>query len=194
MDGLEEGSAPGKAEPRRRRSLGVWLTLRGRARKPTLVMSETEETLTLFKSLICWTIGTFRQTYFLMITTLSKKVPGHSIPGHTLSPHLVLFFTFHSLTLNYTFILYLFIVWFCLWNVSSRRAGTRLFVLSPAVFPAPTMVLSIELGPINISEQIEDKPILCADAFFFFFCIIATDVITALKQKRLKWREINILV
>ena len=161
--------------------------------KPTLVMSETEETLTLFKPLICWTIGTFRQTCFLMITTLSKKVPGHSIPGHTLSPHLVLFFTYHSLTLNYTFILYLFIVCFCLWNVSSMRAGTRLFVLSPAVFPPPTMVFSIELGPKNISEQIEDKPLLCADACFFF-CIIATDVITALQQKRLKWREINVLV
>lgn len=117
--------------------------------------------------------------------------PFHSWPHFV--PHLVLFFTFHSLTLNYTFILYLFIVCFCLWNVSSTRAGTRLFVLSPAVFPAPTMVLSIELGPINISEQIEDKPLLCADAFFFF-CIIATDVITALQQKRLKWREINVLV
>lgn len=92
--------------------------------------------------------------------------PFHSWPHFV--PHLVLFFTFHSLTLNYTFILYLFIVCFCLWNVSSTRAGTRLFVLSPAVFPAPTMVLSIELGPINISEQIEDKPLLCADAFFFF--------------------------
>ena len=51
MRALEEG-----AEPWCGRRLGAWLTLRSRAMKPALVMSEREEALPLFKPLICWTM------------------------------------------------------------------------------------------------------------------------------------------
>lgn len=67
--------------------------------------------------------------------------------------------------------------------------------LVPCSIPAPARVLSTERGSVNAFEQMEHDPLLCAhDCNQRTHGPSESAVVAALQQRRLKQREVKVLV